>query len=110
MCAVDDFHVLAGKPVEIEKGWGSYEFCPGKATWYEEVARLFQDCRIGLETGILPREGSLENQDAEFTDVFPQFVTQWRERQYERIWDDVRALTKSILESIFGKKGTTKKG
>lgn len=108
-CALDDFDVLT-KPVEIEKGWGGYTFCPGKATWFEHAGKIYEDCRIALETGILPREGSLEDQDTDFTDVFPGFVTHWRDRQYERIWDDIRSFTRSTLEAVLGKKGNTKKG
>lgn len=79
-------------------------FCPGKATWFEEIQEIYQDCRVALETGILPKEGSLEDQDELFTDVFPTFVERWRERAYERTWSDVRAFTKVVLEAVFGKK------
>ncbi len=82
-----------------------YTFCPGKATWYSEIVELFEKCRVTYETGILPGDGSLEDQDEMFSEVFYSFVERWSARQYNRIWADVRDYTKVVLESIFGKKG-----
>lgn len=81
-----------------------FDFCPGKATWYAEIAEVFQQCRIAMETGILPKDGSLEDQDALFVECFTDFVFRWKDRQYQRIWGDVHVFTKNVLESIFGKK------
>ncbi len=103
-CAEERFDVL-GKGVEVEKGWGRFAFCPGKATWYEEIITLYDDCRVALETGILPKGGALEDQDPLFLEAFPAFVQAWRERSYDRVWNDVRTFTKSVLEAVFGKKG-----
>jgi hypothetical protein len=85
----------------------SYSFCPGKATWYEDIAEVFDQCRIALETGILPSKGSLNDQSEMFCEAFPIFLARWKERQYNRIWTDVRDYTKQVLEALFpkGKKG-----
>lgn len=56
-----------------------------------------------METGILPEKGSFEQQSEMFVDVFPEFVQRWKERNYNRIWQDTREFTKVVLESIFGK-------
>ncbi len=92
------------KPRRIDNYSLEYGFCPGKATWYEEAAELFEQCRVALETGIMPSSGSLSDQDALFYEVFPFFVMRWRERAYHRVWADVREFTKEVLEGIFGKK------
>lgn len=86
-----------------DEGLG-FKFCPGKATWYEEVHDLYGACRVALEAGILPRDGSLEEQEATFVDVFPAFVDRWRERNYDRVWRDVKDFTRDVLKQVLGKK------
>lgn len=103
-CAEQSFDVLQ-RPVSVDEVGVKLSFCPGKATWYPEMGRLFRDCRVALETGILPREGTLEDQDASFSEVFPIFIERWRERTYHRIWGDVKTFTTSVLEAVLGKKG-----
>lgn len=80
-----------------------YTFCAGKATWYEEIATLFGECRIALETGILPDKGGIKDQSEMFIEVFPEFVSRWRERSYNRVWQDTREYSQAVLEAIFGK-------
>lgn len=80
-----------------------YSFCPGKATWYEEIAELFGQCRVALETGIMPSRGSFQDQSAMFVEVFPEFVQRWKERSYNRVWQDTREFTQAVLEAVFGK-------
>ena len=82
-----------------------FSFCPGKATWFPEIAELFHHCRIAYETGILPDTGALLDQDEMFNEVFPFFVERWKEKSYGRVWGDVRKYTEKILTAIFGKKG-----
>jgi hypothetical protein len=101
-CAVDSFQVI--KPRTVDRGSLAYTFCPGKATWYPWALLLVQDCLVAAETGILPREGSLQDQDALFVEVFPLFVRRWKERCYDRLWVDVRAFAKAILEAVFPKR------
>lgn len=93
------------KPRKMDDFSLEYSFCPGKATWYSEIIGMFEKCRVTFETGLLPREGSFEEQDEMFTDVFYAFVERWSSRRYNRIWMDVREYTKVVLESVFGKKG-----
>lgn len=81
-----------------------YTFCPGKATWYEEITELFQQCRVAMETGIMPNRGSFEDQSAIFVEVFPAFVERWKDRNYYRVWADVKDFTKVVLEAVFGTK------
>lgn len=103
-CAEPSFRVL-DRPVRIDDAGQGYLFCPGKATWFPEISRLAEDCHIALETGILPKEGSLQDQDYVFVEVFPTFIERWRERTYHEVWTDVRSFSKSILEALFGKGG-----
>ena len=93
------------KPRKVDDFGLAFSFCPGKATWYPEIAELFLQCRVTLETGILPEGGSFAEQSESFVEVFPDFVLRWKERTYNRIWQDTRDFTKSVLESIFGNKG-----
>lgn len=90
-------------PRRVDESGLEFYFCPGKATWYEEISDLFKQCRVAMETGILPEKGSFEQQSEMFVDVFPDFVQRWKERNYNRIWQDTREFTKVVLESIFGK-------
>ena len=93
------------KPRAIGQGSLSYPFCPGKATWNPELPAVLEQCRVALEAGILPEEGNFSAQSALFVEVFPTFVERWRERTYQKIWGDVRAFSKAVLEAVFGKKG-----
>lgn len=93
-------------PMSVTKGGIKYSFCPGKATWYEGIVELYDQCLVAAETGILPLEGSLLEQDAEFYEVFPFFIDQVREKRYSRTWSDVAEFTNEVLKSIrkmFGK-------
>ena len=92
------------KPRKVDDRSLEYRFCPGKATWYPEIYELFYQCRVALETGIMPNRGSFIEQDEMFVDVFPFFVDRWKERFYGRIWKDTQEYVKSILEALFKKK------
>lgn len=92
------------KPRSVDKKGLDFHFCPGKATWAEDTIELFEQCRIALETGIMPKEGSLEDQDSPFVEAFPLFVQRWRDRTYKRIWADVESFTEKVLEAVLGKK------
>jgi hypothetical protein len=91
-------------PKKIESSGESYSFCPGKATWYPEISEVFEQCRVAMDTGIMPKQGSLEDQDEMFFECFPMFVTKWKDRTYQKIWADVQSFTKTVLEAIFPKK------
>lgn len=77
-----------------------YLFCPAKSTWFPEIAELFEQCRIAMETGLLPVAGALEDQPELFVLVFPTFVERWRSREYFRVWRDVYEFTPKVLETI----------
>lgn len=100
-CHDPSFEVM--KRISVDEYGAELTFCPGKATWYEEIRDVYQDCRVALETGILPKEGSLESQDELFAHCFPTFVERWRDRNYEHVWKDVRAFAKNVLEAVLGK-------
>jgi len=91
------------KPRKVDDYGLEFTFCAGKATWYEEIADLFAECRVALETGILPNKGSFQDQSEMFVAVFPEFVQRWKERSYNRVWQDTREFTKAVLETVFGK-------
>jgi hypothetical protein len=82
-------------------------FCPGKATWFESMHKLFDECRVAMTTGLLPKAGAIEDQSALFNDVFPFFVERWQLRQKLRLWSDINDFTAKIFEAIgkmFGSK------
>lgn len=68
------------------------------------ILEAAEQCRVALETGILPRRGALEDQDDLFCEVFPVFVERWRARSYDAVWRDVRDYVKIVLEAVLGKK------
>lgn len=103
-CGEPSFDVLKNMRVDPKRGIG-FTFCPGKATWYPLILELYDACRVALETGILPRQGGVEDQSELFGEVFPTFVERWKARTYERIWGDVQAFTEAVLKSLFGKRG-----
>ena len=92
------------KPREIDAQSLKYSFCAGKATWFDDIAILFDQCRVTLETGILPKAGSIEDQSEMFADVLPTFIERWRDRNYSRVWTDVNKFTTSVLEALFSSK------
>lgn len=101
-CQEPGFTQLEKRPRTIDDFSLKYEFCPGKATWYEEIAQLFQQCRVALETGILPKAGALEDQDELFTDVFYTFVERWRSRQYTLMRKDTADMAEVFVKSFSG--------
>lgn len=102
-CGERGFENLSRKPMKVGEGSLAYPFCPGKATWYAEITELFEPCRVALETGIMPKRGSMEDQPELFVTVFPVFLERWRDRHYQRVWQDVWHAVKTVLNSVFGK-------
>jgi len=102
-CDEEGFNNLK-KPRRPDDKSLEYAFCPAKATWYPEIVELFTQCRIAMETGIMPQKGSFEEQPELFVEVFPDFVVRWKDRQYTRIWTDVAKFVSDVLEKIFSKK------
>lgn len=92
------------KPRKIDDASLEYTFCPAKATWYEGLNKLYEECKLAMHTGILPNTGSFDEQDSLFVEAFPAFVDRWKERNYKRIWDDVRDFVEPILKAFAGKK------
>jgi hypothetical protein len=88
------------RPISVDDVGLKLKFCPGKATWYDEYTILFYNMVMALETGILPKEGSFEDQDELFVSLFPFFVDRYRTRQYSRTWNDVINFTPKVLEAI----------
>lgn len=84
----------------MDKAANEYNFCPGKATWYLEFAELFEDCRVACETGILPKKGALDEQDALFVEVFATFVDRWKYRFYQQAWMDGASMAEAVLKAI----------
>lgn len=90
-------------PMSVGDASRAYTFCPGKATWSAHAAELFEQCRVTLETGIMPKGPNLDDQDAYFAACLPAFVERWRERSYRRMWDDIGDFTSSVLKALFPK-------
>ena len=82
-------------------------FCPGKATWFPRIEILFSECFVARKTSLLPKSGSLEDQDYLFTEVFPYFVERWEYRSKVKMWSDIHDFTGKVFEAIgkmFGSK------
>jgi hypothetical protein len=75
-------------------------FCPGKATWYPEIAEVYMQCYVAYKTGILPQAGALDEQHALFCDVFPTFIERYDARRYHRVWRDVNEYAPKIIEAL----------
>ncbi len=75
-------------------------FCPGKSTWFEEAHILFSQCFVAITTGILPKGKCLDDQPANFTDLFPYFVERWEYRRKIRLWTDINDFAGKVFESI----------
>lgn len=103
-CEKDGYEHYKKPKWRVSEGGTYFRFCPGKATWDEEIATLYHQCHTALHSGILPREGGLEAQDHLFTDTFPTFIELWKDRQYAHVWSDVAKFTNGVLTAIFGKK------
>lgn len=85
-----------------------YTFCPGKATWDAEIARIYRDCLFAYHTGILPKEKHFQDQEELFVECYPAFVEAYTQRKYGRVWQDVNTFTGEVFKVIgkmFGKRG-----
>lgn len=98
-CEKDGLNNLS-RPISVDTYGLKLSFCPAKATWYHEFTVLYSQLLVALETGILPKEGSLEDQDEMFVSLFPFFVERYRMRQYNKTWADVLGFTPKVLEAI----------
>jgi len=87
-------------PMAVSKNGVKYTFCPGKSTWYEQTADIYDQCVVAAETGILPNEGGFVDQEALFAGVFPFFVEKYREKRYQRTWSDVSEFANDILKTV----------
>lgn len=92
------------RPRKIDDKSLEYSFCAGKATWYNGLHSVYEECKVAMYTGILPNEGSFYEQDSIFVEAFPAFVHRWKERNYGRIWEDVKDFVEPILKSFGTKK------
>jgi hypothetical protein len=99
-----------GKAIAAIKDGPKYSFCPGKATWYPELAIVFEQCFVANETGILPSDGSFQDQSELFVEAFPTFVERWKWRWYGRVWHDVSDATGKVFEALGKMLGGKKKG
>lgn len=98
-CQEPGFQNLRGA-MPVSKGGQKYSFCPGKSTWYEHIAELYDQCLVACETGILPKEGGISDQDEQFAGVFPFFIERWRDKRYQRVWSDVSEFTNDVLKTV----------
>ena len=98
-CEMDGYN-NSKRPIQLDKYSLQLSFCPAKATWSHRAAVLFGQCRLAYETGIMPEAGSLEDQEALFSEVFPFFVERWSYRKDQFFWKNVSDLSQGMVESI----------
>lgn len=92
----------------VDRYGSRYPFCPGKVTWYPYLQRLFDQCLVAKETGLLPEPGGINDQDEGFCDALPTFIEKYTWRRYGRVWQDVNGIIPKVLEAV-GKMFTGKK-
>lgn len=85
---------------QVDEYGTKVHFCPGKATWYEHIVKLYQDCKLTYHTGILPKAGGMENQSSDFVDALYVFSEKWENRKYIKTWQDVHEFTEKIFQAI----------
>jgi len=88
------------KPRKMNKESLALTFCHGKATWFEEPAKIFKECYIAMQTGILPKSGSLEDQSDIFCHVFFDFVDYYKQKEKKNTWDFVIEIVQNSLEAL----------
>jgi len=64
-------------PMQISKGGEYYGFCPAKATWDKDCVDYFNLLIICAETGALPFEGGIMDQEYDFIENFSWFLLRW---------------------------------
>lgn len=98
-CKEDGFNNIP-RGRQIDPSSLKLTFCHGKATWYNEIADLFSDCLMSLETGVLPKPGSIEDQDEIFAENFSWFVNYFRLKENSAMWRGSYELAGNVLESL----------
>lgn len=98
----DDGFLNLEKPMPVTPGGLEFTFCPGKATWYEEIAELFMLCKMSYYTGILPTPGAFEDQPELFVEVFPYFVSRYSELKYNYVRREITEFVGTVLKSFTG--------
>jgi hypothetical protein len=105
-CAEKGFRNAKTARFRVDERGQKYTFCPGKATWFERTARVYQECYFAFHTGILPKEGHFQDQDELFVEAYPAFVHHYTQRKYGRVWQDVNEFASEVFKAIgkmFGK-------
>jgi hypothetical protein len=85
---------------QVDEFGTKVHFCPAKATWYDEVVTLFYQCKLAYITGILPKEGSLENQSSKFVDALYVFAEKWENRKHIKLWQEIYEFSEKIFHGI----------
>ena len=90
----DDFGTQPGDPAffpihlrKDDKGQPAgpaFGFCPGKATWYSHVQKLFRQLILAAETGNLFYEGGLAQQPYWVADLLGWFVVDYKDHQFAK--------------------------
>jgi len=84
----------------VDERGQKFTFCPGKATWYADIVKTYQECSLAFHTGILPREGHFSDQSELFVECYQAFVESYTERRYGRVWQDVSTFAEGVLKVI----------
>jgi len=99
-CHNEGFENWKHPKFKIGSGKNVYRFCPGKATWFDEIADVYEQCFVTMHTGLLPRAGALEDQDDTFVEVLPSFLERWKARHYGSVWSDVTSYVSALIKAF----------
>lgn len=69
-------------PIRVSDGGTLFGFCPGKATWYPDVAALYRMLSLVAETGTMPYEGGLMDQPDWIIELLGYFVPRYKAVQF----------------------------
>jgi hypothetical protein len=69
-------------PIHITDSGAPFGFCPGKATWDQEVMEMFKVYQISAETGNLWVEGGIADQPDWFIDVLGWFISRYDQLKF----------------------------
>lgn len=69
-------------PMYVTKGGDMYGYCPGKATWDDTAAFVYQALVITAETGIMLEDGPISKQPGWWVDLLAWFLPYYSDSKF----------------------------